>query len=399
MGGHPLKSQVLRVLAAEPAVRVPTFAKMAALGQNVMNQFIPLIPQMWRRRMESPLFSGKGPALGMVSMYESLHLEKNVSAYLFLPAQGESSPEDMLKERVPAVLYFPGCGGSLFYRRIALASLSLLMYAGIPVVMPGRHLCCGYPVLASGASDLYEENLQRNRQAVATALQYASEVGFDVNMLVTACGSCRESLSRHGLTGPDGRVLPQHDIVQLLIERLPQKQNLSTERLIYHSSCHPAWSGVKATKDGGKVARALERMTGASILLNTGCCGESGAGAYTCPQIYNTLRERKRSRLQSALAGYASEAPILVGCPSCKIGITRTLMTMDASHPARGKGQTFDAQNDQPVIDTHRPVLHNAEWLAETLLGKNWLSLFKSSISKAEGYENLRIVRLSSVAE
>ena len=389
MGGHPIKAQVLNVLSSDPSKRVPAFAKMAALGQNVMNQFIPLVPRVWRSRMSSPLFSGRGPALGMVSIYESLHLERNAAAHLFLPVSGDISAQGVLEGRVPAVLYFPGCGGSLFYRRIALASIALMMHAGVPVVIPGRHLCCGYPLLAAGSAEQYEANLQRNRQVIASTLQAAAEAGFDVNMFVTACGSCRESLLRHGLAGLDGNLLEHNDIVQLLVDRMPHGVSVSDERIIYHSSCHPAWSGVKATKDGGKVARALERMTGASILLNPGCCGESGAGAYTCPTIYNVLRERKRERLQSALAGYRAEAPILVGCPSCKIGIARTLMTMDVKHPARGKGESVE---NAPVIDTHRPVLHHAEWLAETLLGKNWLAVFKAQASRTEGHPGVRVV-------
>ena len=398
-GGHPIKSQVLNVLSADPNKRVPTFAKMAALGQNVMNSFLPLVPRSVRQRLDSPLFSHRGPTLGMVSVYESLHLDRNAKAHLFLPVSGDVTAQDVLEKRVPAVLYFPGCGGSLFHRRISQATLTLLAHAGVPVVMPGRHLCCGYPVLASGDADAYESNLLRNREAVTAALQYAAEAGFDVNMLVTACGSCRESLMRHGLTALDGTTLPHNDIVQLLAERLPLEEASpgdDAERIIYHSSCHPVWSGVKATKDGGKVARALERLSGASIVLNPGCCGESGAGAYTCPNIYNTLRERKRAHLQTALAGYASAAPILVGCPSCKIGIARTLMTMDAAHPARGSGQEMEQkQGEQPVIDTHRPVMHNAEWLALKLLGKNWLADFKAAGAvKGEGPFGVRVIQM-----
>ena len=55
-GGHPIKSQVLNVLSADPNKRVPTFAKMAALGQNVMNSFLPLVPRSVRQRLDSPLF-------------------------------------------------------------------------------------------------------------------------------------------------------------------------------------------------------------------------------------------------------------------------------------------------------------------------------------------------------
>ncbi len=392
MDGHPVKSGVLGILGADPPGRVPPFAKAAALGQKVVNQVVPLIPSTWRRRIESPLLSGKGPALGMVSVYESLHLGRTAVAHMFLPAGGQGTAQEMLRSRVPAVLYFPGCGGGLFYRRIALASLALLLRAGVAVVMPGRHLCCGYPLLASGLADQYEENLQRNRQVLAAALQHAGEAGFNVEMLVTACGSCRESLMRHGITNADGSVLEHRDIVQLLVERLPHGQALSSERIIYHTSCHAAWSGIEATKDSGKAARALERLTGASILLNSGCCGESGTGAYTSPKIYNVLRERKRVRLQEALMGYAPEAPILVGCPSCKIGITRTLMTMDARHPARGCGERFDDQSEHAVIDTHRPVLHHSEWLAEVLMGRNWLAGFKAAVSMSEDAPGVRMV-------
>ena len=57
--------------------------------------------------------------------------------------------------------------------------------------------------------------------------------------------------------------------------------------------------------------------------------------------------------------------------------------------PARGKDKST---GDKPVIDTHRPVLHNAEWLAETLLGRNWLSIFKAQASRTEGHPGVRVV-------
>ncbi|MCQ2444152.1 MAG: FAD-binding oxidoreductase [Mailhella sp.] len=393
VGGHPIKSKVLEILAADPAHRVPAFAKAAALGQNMMNQLIPLVPRSIRSRIETPLFSGKGPGLGLVSCYESLHLERGKAAHIFVPGAADAAAEAAASDGRRAVLYFPGCGGGLFYRRIAMASMALMMHAGIPVVIPGAHLCCGYPLLAAGDSELYEQNLQRNRQAVAKALQAAEAAGLDVQLLVTACGTCRESLMRHGITGLDGKPLPHNDIVQLLVDSLPHREGVDPARMIYHSSCHPVWSGVKATKDGGKSARALERLTGDAILLNPGCCGESGSGAYTCPEIYNALRERKRGSLQKALAGYDAEAPILVGCPSCKIGIMRTLMSMDEGSPARGKGFLFSRSDDEaPQIVTHRPVLHASEWLAQKLLGENWLADFKGSVGRPDPETGIRAV-------
>ena len=78
------------------------------------------------------------------------------------------------------------------------------------------------------------------------------------------------------------------------------------------------------------------------------CCGESGLGAMTSPKIYNRLRQRKKEQLTHDLDGYAPEAPIVVGCPSCKIGVSRSLLEMDAS----------------------REVLHTLEFLAGLHHGK-----------------------------
>lgn len=382
MAGHPIKSRVLHWLSKDPAGRVPPAAKAAAFGQKVQNRVIGLVPRMWRERIESPLFSGKGPEMGMANLYEGLRLDKGG---LFLPAQVEAHGQ------TPAVLYFPGCGGSLFYRRIALATLTLLMRAGVPVVVPQRHLCCGYTLLSSGADGNYRENLERNRVALAECMSKAEAAGFMVTSLVTACGSCRDSLERHHLMDTSGNPLPHNDIIQLLVEKLPHFRSgselqtdleagpLTGERFLYHASCHPEWSGVKAVKGGGKTARALERLTGAQITLNLGCCGESGTGAYSSPGIYNALRERKRGRLQTALEDYPTAAPLLVGCSSCKLGIARTLLTMGEGSHARGTqvDEMTSQSGEKAVIDTHRPVLHSVEWLAETLFGPEWSHLFR----------------------
>jgi len=391
VGGHPIKRRVFDWLARDPSSRIPRAARAAALGQKVQNRFIGLVPKVWRERVENPLFSGKGPELGMVNLYDSLKLDRGG---LFLPAQYAHQPD--AENPTDAVLYFPGCGGGLFHRHIPMGSLALLMRAGVAVVVPERHLCCGYPLLACGEDGHYRENLERNRAALADCLSRAQAAGFRVRSLITACGSCRDSLSRHQLTDPDGQPLEQNDIIQLLVEKLPLDQKLSNENILYHASCHPEWAGVKAVKGGGKTARALERLTGASILLTPGCCGESGTGAFSSPGIYNPLRERKRQRLQTALAGYSPQAPILVGCPSCRIGIARTLLTMAEEHPARGRRDNIpnDGAEEAQIINVHRPVLHSVEWLAGVLLGTRWAQTFRKQALRVDA-RGIRVVDMS----
>lgn len=109
------------------------------------------------------------------------------------------------------------------------------------------------------------------------------------------------------------------------------------------------------------------RLTGAAIEVSPGCCGESGMGAIASPLVYNTLRKRKMDVLEAALADYPAQSPILVGCPSCKVGITRSLMAMHE----------------------RRPVLHTVEWLATLLFrerwGEKWIRVFRRRIAPSAG--------------
>jgi hypothetical protein len=85
-------------------------------------------------------------------------------------------------------------------------------------------------------------------------------------------------------------------------------------------------------------------------------------GAMTSPAIYNKLRARKKNRMTPVLSKYGETKPIIVGCPSCKIGIARTLMGLHARNP----------------------VLHTLEWLAEGYYGANWHDTIRQTLRKAK---------------
>ncbi len=364
-GGHPIKHQVLDYLSKDPAKRVPQIAKVAAVGQKVQNKFIGLVPKVWRERFESPLFSNKGPEMGITNLYEELRLDKGG---IFTPANPAKNENGQLK----AVFYFPGCGGSLFSRKIALSSIALMLKTGYTVVVPERHLCCGYPLISSGADGNYKENLERNKVAIKEYLEKATKSNLDITKMITACGSCRDSIERHELSY-NAKELELEDCVQFLVDKLNIKHTLEGKHYLYHTSCHPEWSGVKAVKGGAKAAKALEKLTGATITINTGCCGESGTGAFSSPKIYNAIRERKMNKLQPLLGEYDKNLPIVVGCPSCKIGVARTLIN----------------------LKDKREVVHSGEWLADSLLEKNWQQSFRTQALKINN-EGVRIIDMDA---
>jgi len=347
-GGHPVKMRALNWLALDPATRAPKAAKYASLGQKMLNRALGAAPGGGRSRAGNPLFS-KGPKLGYTNLYESYKWRKG---HIFTP--GEARPG------MAAALYFPGCGGALFHDRIAQAGIALLLHAGFAVLLPPRHLCCGYPLLAAGSDALYQRNKELNLAALRELREDAAAADLRVDYLLTACGTCRDSLERHGIT----EIFPgmsQQDAVQLALSRLAPVTAYAGQCFVYHASCHMPWAGLHTVKGHTQIAAALETSTGATLRLSPGCCGESGMGAFTSPEIYNTLRARKRRDMEERRN--ACEGAVLVGCPSCKVGIGRTLLHMQDK----------------------RPVLHVAEWLAIACLGEDWRQQRRRSINDAKG--------------
>ncbi|UIJ36847.1 FAD-binding oxidoreductase [Desulfobaculum bizertense] len=366
-GGHPVKERVLHFLAKSPSSRVPRAAKAAALGQTFANRGVGLIPAPWRKRMENPMFTGKGPGLGLKNLDDALHLSRGS---FFVPQN--AAPD------TPAVFYFPGCGAGLFANNIALAGLYLLFRAGIPVVLPPEHMCCGYPLITAGCEEAFNTNRSRNIEKIADLMRNAQEAGLNVRHVLTSCGTCREGLKEYHLDTL-ATPLSHKDVTQFVSE---QARELMTalpaddRPLLYHAACHAEWSGVKATVASGVYAKSLAELSGCDVSTSPGCCGESGMGAFTTPSLYNKLREDKQKRLKKDLADYPKDRPVVVGCPSCRIGIRRSLIAMK---------------------DTHK-VIHSLEYLAERLGGAKWKKELLAALS-LRGEQGMRSVALPAQKE
>ncbi len=352
-GGHPIKARALDYLRQDIPHRVPKAAKLASFGQKIQNKILGFVPGVWKRRMQSPLFSGRGPKMGYHNIYESLKLHRGS---LFAPADPVPGME--------LALYFPGCGSGLFYDRIGMSSVMLLLRAGLAVAVPPKHLCCGYPMLAAGMDTAFEDNEAQNRQYLNEYLRGLVRQGFSVRYVVTSCGTCRESMERLRLEDSFPG-LERKDITQLVLPRLEStaiRPDAVRGPLLYHGACHCEWAGVHRIKGQKQLVEALSAFSGCDVSLNAGCCGESGMGSMTSPAIYNILRERKQKALSGVFAkGY--EGPVIVGCPSCKIGIGRCLINL------REK----------------RPVLHAAEWLAGLLDGEDRRQSFRKKANETRG--------------
>ncbi|MFZ5427595.1 MAG: FAD-binding and (Fe-S)-binding domain-containing protein [Thermodesulfobacteriota bacterium] len=352
-GGHPLKSKVLHFIAEKPEERAPSMAKMAAWGQAVGNHLVGIIPGPWRSRFSSPMLHGAGPVTGFKNLADALHLDKGG---IFVPERptGES------------VFYFPGCGAALFWRSIGLGAIHLMLRAGVSVVIPERHMCCGYPLLSSGYQDAYRKNRARNIEALGEIFVKAANEGVKPQAVLTACGTCRETLDGYETAVIAGDKIPHYDVAQYLMQRLPERSPAGLDvpgRLVYHAACHAEWAGVPLAKAPEMYRQGIADLTGSRVDISPGCCGESGLGALTSPDLFNRIRLRKQEQLGKDLGQAQGESePILVGCPSCKIGIKRCLLRM-------GRKQS---------------VYHTLEYLAAVWDGPKWKRSFRKALAHAK---------------
>ncbi len=364
-GGHPLKGQILNLLSKDPHKLLPVAARAVSMGQSLQNKVVDHIPQSFRQRMNNPMFTGKGPDLDCTNLTRKMGLKKGT---IFLP----DSPSSPTSE---AVLYFPGCGAGLFYPNIALAGTYLLLKAGYGVALPPVHLCCGYPLLASGHKGEYERISRDNRNLLNKVITHLADLGLTCTFFLTSCGTCREGTGAYRLQTSQGSPTDHLDVVQFIMERL--KQPVADEQqgeLIYHTTCHPEWTGMNPTKAGSIYAKALEEQSGCSVRISPGCCGESGMGAMSSPAIFNKIRAKKQQQLTKDLKEYPKDGPVIVGCPSCKIGIKRSLIQMNRENE----------------------VLHTLEYLARRHGGREWDKAFLKNLNKAKVVNGVRMVKQSN---
>jgi FAD/FMN-containing dehydrogenase/Fe-S oxidoreductase len=355
--GHPVKNRILKYLSREPQKKLPMAAKMASVGQRIQNTALGVVPSFWRKKLSSPVFRDKSPDIGFRNLSETLRLSRH---NILTPGNAKT------KE---AVFYFPGCGAGLFYREIGLAVVALILEAGRTVILPREHHCCGYPLLAGGCSESFEKIRANNKKILQETLNSAQASGFKPGHALTSCGTCREGISDYRLKSSEVE-LQRLDAVQYLLETMHPGKPFPAGKILYHPSCHAEWTGVNLIKSGDIYAGKLGKFLEARVEISPGCCGESGLGAMTSPEIYNLIRARKQEILSGQLPEYPAGSPLLVGCPSCKIGISRSIMELKSS----------------------LEVMHTVEYLARIRLGREWKKDLLGKISKGEEKNGVLVI-------
>ncbi|HMB32002.1 MAG TPA: (Fe-S)-binding protein, partial [Desulfohalobiaceae bacterium] len=189
----------------------------------------------------------------------------------------------------------------------------------------------------------------------------ASDNGIIVDFMLTSCGTGRAALENYDLSGSLSNSLQQMDVFQFILPYLQKDEfNIKENELLYHAACHGAWTNVPTDKADLIYAENFGQLLDVDMKITPHCCAESGLGALTAPKVYNALRKRKKLQMREDLEDYGQEQPVLVSCPSCKIGINRIMQKQKTIHP----------------------VLHTLEFLIEEIKGSDWQNRFLNSLQR-----------------
>lgn len=199
------------------------------------------------------------------------------------------------------VAFFPGCYVDIYDAQSGLDMVAVLNRAGYEVVVPGKFVCCGLPLVANG----FWEDARKNAEINLAELKAWKDRGFTV---ITGCPSCalmfKEDYAQYF---PD--LLPRNlspalaDACEFLLDcvargelAVPPRRICSDEdqtrtsvgpdRVLYHAPCHLRAQGI------GMPGFSLLREIPGLIAENagTGCCGISGSYGFKSDKYDISMR-------------------------------------------------------------------------------------------------------------
>ncbi|MGD9008641.1 MAG: DUF3683 domain-containing protein, partial [Desulfobacteraceae bacterium] len=160
------------------------------------------------------------------------------------------------------VFYFPGCGSERLHADIAMATIFLLLQAGLRVVLPPKYLCCGYPARANAKADLNTRQELRNTIVFNQIRSMLGHIDFDG--CIISCGTCLEALTRIRLMQIFDA--PLMDVADFVLARRLEAAMFGD--FLYHQPCHDSLDG--------RGERLLQQMASGHVTGVPHCCSEAG---------------------------------------------------------------------------------------------------------------------------
>ncbi len=249
-----------------------------------------------------------------------------------IPTLAKTFLRDQVKPRykpqgtpVMKVGFFMGCATDFIYPDLGLKLIDFLVKHNVEVVVPDAQNCCGAAIYFSGDFETGRMLAEKNIEAF-----------FDVDYIVTACGTCSSTLKDYQKYLPDTEDTKKRyeafaakikDSTEFLInvlkippESFTLKKEFEGKVATWHDPCHLIrYQNIK--DEPRAILKALKGLTYVEMPNADMCCGMGGSFSVYHYDLSKKIASKKMDGIK------ATKADIVVtACPGCMINLVDNVL-------------------------------------------------------------------------
>lgn len=203
----------------------------------------------------------------------------------------------------PKIAFFTGCMVDYKLPEIAEALIKVLEKHGVEVDVPEGQVCCGSPMLRTGQTDVMDELVKKNYEALK-----------DYDMIITVCAGCGSTLKND--YPRYGAKLNVKDISEFLADKLNTKDMKPVNmRVTYHDPCHLA-RGQGIREEPRSILKRIKGVEFVEMEKPDQCCGAGGGVRAGKPEIAAGLGSKKAEMVKDL-----DVDAVVTICPFCEYNI------------------------------------------------------------------------------
>lgn len=235
----------------------------------------------------------------------------------FLASVPENNP---VPKPVKKVAFFSGCMTNFMYPTAGQALLDVMKANNVEVVVPKAQHCCGVPVLMHG-------DINTATEMAKSQVDVFSK--YDVDAIITICGTCGESFLKHYpellKDIPDYNkkanqlAKKTYDFAQFLVDVIgldKSKLGKVDTTVTYHEPCHIG-RGMNAGKQQVEIISSIPGVEYKPLKQPNRCCGGAGSFSLTHYDLSYNVLKHKMADVKSTEAEY-----LITGCGSCRMQLS-----------------------------------------------------------------------------
>jgi fumarate reductase (CoM/CoB) subunit B len=223
---------------------------------------------------------------------------------------GEGFIKAVSKKRTaetPKIAFFTGCLVDYRLPEIGYALIQVLKDNGIDIIVPEGQVCCGSPMIRTGQTDIVEDLVKKNYEALK-----------DYDTIITVCAGCGATLKND--YPHYGVKLNVMDISEFLASQLNTENMKPLDmRVTYHDPCHLA-RGQNIKDSPREILKKIPGLEFVEMEEPNQCCGAGGGVRAGKPEIAAKLAKKKVEMIKKL-----DVDAVVTICPFCENNIRLSL--------------------------------------------------------------------------